>query len=53
MPADTSEFTLSLFDSTALSGWTHHTPQAVEDPNEADDPDDTTTPPPAVPVQVR
>ena len=50
MPADTSEFTLSLFDSTALSGWTHHTPQAVEDPNEADDPDDTTTPPPAVPA---
>ena len=52
MPTDTSEFTLSLFDNTALSGWTHHTPQAVEDPNEVDDPDDDTTPPspPAAPA---
>ena len=30
MPTDT-EFTLSLFDNTALSGWTHHALQAVAD----------------------
>jgi hypothetical protein len=30
MPNDT-EFTLSLFDNTALSGWTHHTPPTVAD----------------------
>ena len=37
MPTDTSEFTLSLFDNTALSSWTHHALQAVADPDEADD----------------
>jgi adenine-specific DNA methylase len=26
MPTDDSDFTLSLFDDTALSGWTHHAP---------------------------
>ncbi|MDR3488591.1 MAG: hypothetical protein P4M05_27265 [Bradyrhizobium sp.] len=35
MPNDT-EFTLSLFDNTALSGWSHHTLQAVPALNEAD-----------------
>jgi hypothetical protein len=24
MPIDANDFTLSLFDDTALSGWTHH-----------------------------
>ena len=33
MPTDT-EFTLSLFDNTALSGWTHHALQAAADPDE-------------------
>ena len=26
MPTDDSDFTLSLFDDTPLSGWTHHEP---------------------------
>ena len=26
MPTDASDFTLSLFDDTALSGWTRHAP---------------------------
>ena len=36
MPTDTSDFTLSLFDNTALSGWTHPAPPAVADSYEAD-----------------
>ncbi|HEY5299828.1 MAG TPA: ArdC-like ssDNA-binding domain-containing protein, partial [Acetobacteraceae bacterium] len=40
MPNDT-EFTLSLFDNTPLSGWTHHTLQAASDPDEIDQGDDT------------
>ena len=28
MPNDT-EFTLNLFDNTALTGWPHHTLQAI------------------------
>ncbi len=40
MPNDT-EFTLSLFDKPALTGWPHHTPQAVSDPDETDQADDT------------
>ncbi|HEY1931454.1 MAG TPA: helicase-related protein [Acetobacteraceae bacterium] len=49
MPTDTSEFTLGLFDNTALSSWTHHALQTVADPDEADDTDDdgNNTPPPA------
>ena len=39
MPTDASDFTLSLFDNTALSGWTHHAPQAASDPCEADQAD--------------
>nr|MDA8253330.1 lactate dehydrogenase [Rhodospirillales bacterium] len=39
MPTDTSEFTLSLFDNTALSSWTHHTPSIAADPYAADDAD--------------
>jgi hypothetical protein len=35
MPADT-EFTLSLFDTTALSGWNPNILQAVAQPDEAD-----------------
>ena len=53
MPTDTSEFTLGLFDNTALSSWTHHALQAVADPDEADDTDDdgnNTPPPPADPA---
>ena len=52
MPNDT-EFTLSLFDNTALSSWNPHTLQAVAEPDEADldDADDADqggdTPPPA------
>ena len=38
MPNDT-EFTLSLFDNTALTGWTHHTLQAVSEPDEGDETD--------------
>ena len=38
MPNDT-EFTLSLFDNTALSGWNHHALQAVAEPDEADEAD--------------
>ena len=42
MPTDTSEFTLSLFDNTALSGWTHHTPPSRRGPGRSrcDDADD-------------
>ena len=36
---DTSAFTLSLFDNTALSSWNSHTLQAVTEPDETD-PDD-------------
>jgi hypothetical protein len=53
MPSDTSAFTLSLFDSTALPGWTHHARQTLPDPNETDpanDDDDDPTPPPANPA---
>ena len=52
MPTDTSEFTLGLFDNTALSSWTHHALQAVADPDEADDTDDNnnTSPPAADPI---
>ena len=48
MPTDTSEFTLGLFDNTALSSWTHHALQAVADPDETDDAEDdgNNTPPP-------
>jgi hypothetical protein len=51
MPTDT-EFTLSLFDNTALSSRTHHTAQAVRGPSgidqsDADDAGRTTTPQPA------
>jgi N12 class adenine-specific DNA methylase len=55
MPNDT-EFTLSLFDNTALSGWNSHTLQAVVDTYEADEADadeadqDGDTPPAADPV---
>ena len=40
---DTSSFTLGLFDSTALSDWSHHTLQAATDSDEPDraDADDT------------
>ena len=38
MPNDTSEFTLSLFDNTALSGWTHPQPSSRSDmANRCDD----------------
>jgi N12 class adenine-specific DNA methylase/predicted RNA methylase len=48
MPDDTSAFTLNLFDNTALSGWTPHTPSAASDAYDADDADtDDETPPPA------
>jgi N12 class adenine-specific DNA methylase/adenine-specific DNA methylase len=54
MPTDTSEFTLSLFDNTALSGWTHHTPSIAADSYAAADADteadDDTLPAPADPV---
>lgn len=54
MPTDTSEFTLSLFDTTALSSWTHHTPSIAADSYDADDADteadDDTPPLPADPV---
>ena len=50
MPNDTSEFTLSLFDNTALSGWTPHSPSADSGPWEADDNDDDTPPPAAAPA---
>jgi predicted RNA methylase len=30
MPTDANDFTLSLFDDTALSGWTHHAPPTVD-----------------------
>ena len=55
MPNDTSAFTLSLFDNTALSSWSHHALQDAADPNEGDqaDSDDTAddgsdAPPPAL-----
>jgi hypothetical protein len=38
MPNDT-DFTLSLFDNTALSGWHSHAPHAVTEPDETG-PDD-------------
>ena len=45
MPAGSSAFTQGLFDTTALSPWTHHTPQPVSGSYEADpadgDDDDT------------
>ena len=51
MPNDTSAFTLSLFDNTALSGWTEHARLDATDPDECDpandDDDDSNTPPPA------
>jgi hypothetical protein len=45
MPNNTGEFTLSLFDNTALSDWTHHAP-TVSDLCETDETDDDDTPPP-------
>jgi predicted RNA methylase len=54
MPNDTSAFTLSLFDNTALSSWSQHALQAVADPTEGDqadvDDDSDTPPPPADPA---
>jgi N12 class adenine-specific DNA methylase/adenine-specific DNA methylase len=54
MPTGTSEFTLSLFDNTALSGWNHHAPRAIAEPDETDgddadqaDPDEAGDMPPA------
>src|ERR1700693_97098 len=51
---DSSAFTLSLFDNTAVSTRTHPTPQAASDPYEADqaeaDEGDDTLPSPADPV---
>ena len=49
MPTDT-DFTLSLFDNTALSSWNSHTLQAVTEPNatnldDADDADQDGEPP--------
>ena len=57
MPNDT-EFTLSLFDNTALSGWNSHALQAAAEPDDIDEADaeqadtdtDDDTPPPADPV---
>src|ERR1700688_3341672 len=56
MPTDT-DFTLSLFDNTALSNWNSHTLQAVTQPDDTnlDDSDDEdqdgdTPPPSADPV---
>ena len=50
MPNDT-EFTLSLFDNTALPGWTQHARLDAADTDECDpandDDDDSDTPPPA------
>ena len=51
MPNDSSGFTLSLFDNTALSGWTQQTASDADhqdhlDPANDDD-DDSNTPPPA------
>jgi len=43
MPTDANDFTLSLFDDTALSGWTHNVPPTGVDScgaNEADADDD-------------
>ena len=53
MSSDTSAFTLGLFDSTALPGWTHHALQILPDPNETDpanDDDDDPLPPSAGPA---
>jgi len=50
MPNDTSAFTLSLFDNTALSGWTQHALLDAADTDVCDpanDDDDSDTPPPA------
>jgi N12 class adenine-specific DNA methylase len=53
MPNDT-EFTLNLFDNTALTGWTHHALRAICHPDEADDAeadeDGDTLPPAADPI---
>ena len=60
MPSDT-EFTLSLFDNTALSSWTDHARPTVADADEADraiiydaaddaEDDGDTPPPPADPI---
>jgi N12 class adenine-specific DNA methylase/adenine-specific DNA methylase len=56
MPNDT--FTLSLFDNTALSAWSHHTPSVASDAYDADSDDadtgaDDETPPPASAPAVR
>jgi hypothetical protein len=56
MPTDASEFTLSLFDNTALPGWTHHAPPIGVEPCGAieadadDDKEDGDTPSPAAPA---
>jgi N12 class adenine-specific DNA methylase/SAM-dependent methyltransferase len=51
MPTDGNEFTLGLFDHTALSGWTSHAPQVspavYEDDPSGDADADTTSPLPA------
>ena len=39
MPSDT-EFTHSLFDNTALTGWTHHAPPILSGSYEVDPDDD-------------
>jgi N12 class adenine-specific DNA methylase len=56
MPNDI-EFTLSLFDNTALSSWTRRAPQCAADPDEPDhsdadeaEEDGSTLPPPADPA---
>jgi N12 class adenine-specific DNA methylase len=55
MPNDT-EFTLSLFDNAALTGWSQHALRAISDTDEADDADvdeDGDTPPPAADLIAR
>jgi adenine-specific DNA methylase len=39
MPTDDNDFTLSLFDDTALSGWAHHAPPIGVDSYEANEAD--------------
>jgi N12 class adenine-specific DNA methylase len=55
MPAGSSAFTQGLFDTTALSPWTHHTTAAVSDSYDADpedgDDDDTDIDTPSDPAE--
>jgi hypothetical protein len=51
MPAGSSAFTQGLFDTTALSPWTHHAPPTLSGSYEADPDIDTPSDPAEPPVR--